>query len=94
MRWCRHSPRATVKAPVRLVFAYTPNGMMMDDWTPTGVGRDFEFPRILKPLEPFREDLLVLTGLASQERTIAPGDHAACVRYILDGGRAEEDHRR
>ena len=26
------------------------------------MGKDFEFTRILKPLEPFRDDLLVLTG--------------------------------
>ena len=51
------------KTPVRLIFGYVPNGMMMKDWTPTGVGKNFEITRILKPLEPFREDLLVLTGL-------------------------------
>ena len=39
------------KTPVRLIFGYVPNGMMMKDWTPTGVGKDFEFTRILKPLE-------------------------------------------
>ena len=77
--------RAAVKAPVRLVFAYTPNGTMMHDWTPKGVGRDFEFPRILKPLEPFREQLLVLTGLHHKNGTIAPGDHAAASATYLTG---------
>ena len=51
------------KTPVRLIFGYVPNGMMMKDWTPTGAGKNFEITRILKPLEPFREDMLVLTGL-------------------------------
>ena len=50
--------------PVRLAFAYVPNGVIMADWTPKGTGAEFELSRLLKPLEPFREDLLVLSGLA------------------------------
>ncbi len=76
---------AQAKAPVRLVFAYVPNGMMIEDWTPKGVGKDFEFTRILKPLEPFRENMLVLTGLAHRNGEIAPGDHAAASATYLTG---------
>ena len=70
-------PAADIKPPVRLVFVYVPNGMMMDEWKPGIAGKNFEFRRILKPLEPFREDTLVLTGLAHRNGEIAPGDHAA-----------------
>jgi hypothetical protein len=73
-------------APMRLVFGYVPNGIEMKAWTPKGVGRDFELPRILKPLEPFREDMLVLTGLA--HRTGASkeaGDHARAGGTYLTG---------
>ena len=76
---------ADIKPPVRLVFAYVPNGMMMDEWKPRTVGTNFEFPRILKPLEPFREDTLVLTGLAHRNGEIAPGDHAAASATYLTG---------
>jgi uncharacterized protein DUF1552 len=76
---------ATAKSPVRLVFVYTPNGMMMDEWTPKQAGTNFEFPRILKPLEPFRDDLLVLTGLAHRNGEIAPGDHATASATYLTG---------
>ncbi|MFN8061458.1 MAG: DUF1552 domain-containing protein [Vicinamibacterales bacterium] len=31
-------------------------------WSPTTVGRDFEFTKILKPLEPFRDHLTVVSG--------------------------------
>ena len=72
------------KAPVRLVFGYVPNGMMMKDWTPKRVGKDFEFTRILKPLEPFREDMLVLTGLSHHNGAIF-GDHAAAMATFLTG---------
>jgi hypothetical protein len=80
-----YAAQRSAKPPVRLVFVYTPNGMMMEDWKPTGVGKDFEFTRILKPLEPFREDLLVLTGLAHRNGEIAPGDHAAASATYLTG---------
>ena len=50
--------------PLRLAFTYVPNGITMADWTPASEGAGFEFTRILKPLEPFREDALVLSGLA------------------------------
>jgi hypothetical protein len=76
---------ASKKSPVRLVFGYVPNGMIMEDWTPTGVGRDFEFTRILKPLEPFREDLLVLTGLHHRNGEGSGGDHARASATYLTG---------
>src|SRR5260370_5906298 len=38
-------------------------GAIMQIWTPAGEGADFEFTRTLKPLEPFREHTLVLSGL-------------------------------
>src|SRR6266446_2269888 len=76
---------AARKAPVRLIFGYVPNGMMMKDWTPTGVGKDFEFTRILKPLEPFREDMLVLTGLHHRNGEGTGGDHARASATYLTG---------
>jgi hypothetical protein len=76
---------ARAKAPVRLAFVYVPNGIIMKDWTPKGVGKDFEFTRILEPLEPFREDLLVLTGLAQRNGDGAAGDHARASATYLTG---------
>ena len=75
-----------VKAPTRLVFGYVPNGIEMKAWTPKGVGKDFEFTRILKPLQSLREEMLVLTGLA--HRTGASreaGDHARAGGTYLTG---------
>src|SRR5437016_5903695 len=77
--------RVSVKAPVRLAFVYVPNGIIMREWKPKGVGKDFEFTRILKPLEPFREDLLVLTGLAQRNGDGAAGDHARASATYLTG---------
>ena len=50
--------RITAANPVRRLGAiYVPNGMMMNHWTPTTEGTGFDFPRILKPLEPYRSAL-------------------------------------
>ncbi|HEY7172936.1 MAG TPA: DUF1552 domain-containing protein [Vicinamibacterales bacterium] len=47
----------------RLGVVYVPNGIMMPWWTPKTEGAGFEFPDILKPLEPSRDHLRVLSGL-------------------------------
>ena len=48
----------------RLQVLYTPNGMMMENFTPVDAGADFAFTPILKPLEPYRRHVTVVTGLA------------------------------
>jgi hypothetical protein len=79
--------RAT-KTPVRLVFAYVPNGVIMKDWTPKAVGKEYDFPRILAPLKSYRDDLLVISGLADHngnELGDGPGDHARAGASFLTG---------
>src|SRR5262245_36293428 len=51
--------------PRRFGVIYVPNGMMMKNWTPAGSGAAFEFSPILKSLEPFRNQLTVISGLSS-----------------------------
>ena len=50
-------------AKTRLGFIYVPHGAIMDKWTPAAEGAGFEFTPILKPLEPFREYINVVSGL-------------------------------
>ena len=40
--------------------------MMMPNWTPAKEGVDFEFSPTLKPLEPFRDRVIVMSGLSSK----------------------------
>src|ERR1700684_2209072 len=56
----------TLAKPVnrRGVF-YVPNGMIMKDYLPVGEGTAFEFSPTLSALAPFREQILILTGLNS-----------------------------
>ncbi|HXJ42780.1 MAG TPA: DUF1552 domain-containing protein, partial [Bryobacteraceae bacterium] len=79
------SRAAAAKPPARMAFMYAPNGIIMDAWTPNSEGRNFEFPRILKSLEPFREDLLVLTGLAHRTGDGSAGDHTRASATYLTG---------
>jgi hypothetical protein len=77
-----------VNAPVRLGFFYFPNGLVMEQYTPLAEGAGFEFTRILKPLEAFRENLLVLSGFAQANgRALGdgPGDHARAGATFLTG---------
>jgi hypothetical protein len=57
----------TVTAPSpRLGFVYFPHGALQDQWQPTRTGRDFDFPFILEPLQPFREYVTVVSGLRNK----------------------------
>jgi hypothetical protein len=50
----------------RLGFVYFPHGALQDEWQPKQTGRDFEFPFIIKPLEPLREYVTVVSGLRNK----------------------------
>ena len=74
--------------PLRLGFTYVPNGITMADWTPKAEGAAFEFSRVMKPLEPFRQDMLVLSGLGHRNGNAlgdGPGDHARAAASYLTG---------
>jgi hypothetical protein len=55
----------------------------MDDWTPKTPGADFEFTPILKPLEPFRSSLTVVSNLSAPLQNT--GSHAAASGSWLTG---------
>jgi hypothetical protein len=57
--------RATAASPkTRFACIYVPHGATMDKWTPATEGTGFAFTEILKPLEPFRDRINVISGLA------------------------------
>src|SRR5687768_8986985 len=57
--------RQTAASPKnRLACMYVPHGATMDKWTPAMEGSGFTFTEILKPLEPYRDRLNVVSGLA------------------------------
>ena len=79
----------TAARPIsRLCAVYVPNGIMMEYWTPVAEGRSYEFTPILKPLERFRDQLLVLSGLdntGAMSRTGSGGGHARPAGAFMTG---------
>jgi uncharacterized protein DUF1552 len=84
------------KPPVRLGYVYTPNGIVGASdksprpfmWTPRTAGANFEFSPTMKVLEPFRDDVTVISGLAQVNgRALGdgPGDHARATATFLTG---------
>ena len=75
-------------APCRLGFAYVPNGIVMENWTPLAAGPGFKMPSILEPLAASRQDWAIFSGLAHNNgRALGdgPGDHARAAASYLTG---------
>ena len=56
---------AASKPPVRLAFFYAPNGIVMKNWKPKDAGALGELPEILKPLDGFKNRMVVLSNMAA-----------------------------
>jgi hypothetical protein len=70
--------------PPRLIFYFVPNGIHMPAWTPKEEGQDYTLPPILKPLEPLRSEVLVISGLDNKPgRPDGAGDHAGGTSAFL-----------
>lgn len=52
----------------RMIFVFTPNGTVPNEFWPDEEGADFRFKRILAPLEAFKDRTLVLKGLSNKIR--------------------------
>src|SRR5215471_20637217 len=63
------------KAPKRFAFVGFPHGAIMDNWSPKETGTDFTISPILKPLEPFRKHLTIVSGLRNKPAE-TPEPHA------------------
>lgn len=68
--------RTPAKATPRLGVVYVPMGAVMSEWTPKETGAGFTMSRILQPLTPYRDRLLVLTGLDNEPAVARLGEPA------------------
>jgi Protein of unknown function (DUF1552) len=76
----------------RLASIYIPHGATMDKWTPATEGKNFEFTEILKPLEPFRSSVNIVSDLAhapvapwTGEDTGGAENHVRAAAVFLSG---------
>src|SRR5687767_1816903 len=78
-------------APGRIGYLYVPNGIVMDQWMPAGGAGSTplgELPRITSVLAPYRNDILLLSGLTSdggRAHGDGPGDHGRAGAAYLTG---------
>src|SRR5260370_13829601 len=73
----------------RLGFVYVPHGAIMERFTPAQLGANFEFSPILRPLETFRDRVVVVSGLAHKTADNA-GVHSMSPPTWLSGVRPND----
>ncbi len=79
---------AAPTGPVRMACIFVANGAIMDKWKPTGEGKEYQLSPTLEPLAPFREDMMVLSGLTQNHARAngdGGGDHARNASAYLTG---------
>ena len=75
-------------APLRMAFLYAPNGRVMENWTPSTVGSQYELSPTLEPFAALKNDIQVFSGFdADQARAHGdgPGGHARANAAFLTG---------
>jgi len=75
-------------APVRLAWFYVPNGIDMRHWTPAADGPLTALTGILAPLDPIKNELLVLSNLTThwgRPLQDGPGDHGRALGSYMTG---------
>jgi hypothetical protein len=80
--------KASTASTPRLGFVYVSNGVIQDQWNPTAAGSSFDLSPILKPLEPVREYVNILSGLAHLQADTfgdGTGDHPRASAVWLTG---------
>jgi len=86
-------PASTLRAaakPVRRFQAfYTPNGMAMEYWSPKAEGTGFEMTPILAPLAPYRDQMVVFSGLKASWNYIHAGASGCFLTGTPRGGKTE-----
>ena len=84
----------TAAKPInRFGVMYVPNGMIMKNWTPAAEGAGFELTPTLAPLAPFRDQLLVLSGLDCVPTPGRPGRRARQGQHAVPDRRLAADER-
>ena len=82
--------RTAANPEIKLGMCFIPHGGVMANWTPAEEGAGFKMSRTLAPVEPFRDQIVVVTNLA--HKMAAPGgpgdnggDHTRSPAVFLNG---------
>ena len=69
----------------RAVFFYFPDGIIKEQFHPSGTGSNFSFPAMTAPLEKVKSDLIAIKGV----RYGAEGSHEGGAAYCLSGKKSQ-----
>ncbi len=81
--------QSAAKPVHRFLTFYVPNGMAMEYWSPKEEGSGFALSPILEPLAPFRNQMLVLSGIKANWNYIHAGASGSFLTGTARGGRNE-----
>ena len=84
-RVARGATSAGARPPVRLGIFSVTGGTVLESWRPKEVGSLGKLPSILRPLEPHKDDLLVLSGLGHSGTSDGLNAHEHCAYLHLTG---------
>jgi hypothetical protein len=79
---------ASRSAPLRAAWFYVPNGIDMRNWVIPDPGPLGNLPPILKPLEPLKNELLILSNLTAnwgRPLLVGAGDHGRALAAYMTG---------
>lgn len=71
-------------AKQRLVFIFSPNGVIPKHFWPSDAGSEFELKRILEPLAPFKNQLMTIKGMCNRIKGDGDG-HMRGIGCLLTG---------
>lgn len=78
LAWAATGTDAPVKPPLRMGIFTVTGGTVVESWVPKTVGPLEKLPSILRPLEPFKEHLLVLSNLSQSAKATDVNAHEHC----------------
>jgi len=83
----RGATAAEAKAlPTRFVGAFVPHGAAPGYWVPESTSPGFKYPFVYEPLEPFRKQTIITSGLWAKSSENPPGvtgaDHFVAAAYL------------
>jgi hypothetical protein len=80
--WLEAMAATKSQPPLRMAVLYMPNGVHPGMWTPEGKGRDFTLSPTLKPLQDFRDELVVVTNLWNQGSSGGEGHYVKTSGFL------------
>jgi len=85
--------QTAANAPLRFGAIYLPNGVWPEFWHPEQAGKDFDFKRVMKPLEPFRDQLVTVSQMRAPFVSVHLGASACWLNGVGPGGNEKAEGR-